>query len=221
MKKILIVSATMLEIEAVLKATRANRGQGGLWQTDREGLDFLITGVGSVATAFHLARLTDLTSYDVVVQAGIGGSFSARYPIGAVVSVYEDSFADLGAQDAGGSFIDVFDLGLLDPNELPFQHGRLQATIPEVAAQLPLVRGITVNKVHGELQAIEAIQRHYQPDVESMEGAAFFYACRQMGVSGFAQIRAISNRVEPRNRSAWNIPAAVSALNRAVQNLIQ
>ena len=37
-----------------------------------------------------------------------------------------------------------------------------------------------------------------------MEGAAFMYACLIAGVP-FAQVRAVSNRVERRNRAAWDL----------------
>jgi futalosine hydrolase len=48
--------------------------------------------------------------------------------------------------------------------------------------------------------------------IESMEGAAFFYACRQAGVPCM-QIRAVSNYVEKRNRDNWQIGLAVKNLN--------
>jgi len=50
------------------------------------------------------------------------------------------------------------------------------------------------------------------PVTESMEGAAFFYACKQAGVPCL-QIRAVSNYVEKRNRDAWQIGLAIKNLN--------
>jgi futalosine hydrolase len=44
-----------------------------------------------------------------------------------------------------------------------------------------------------------------------MEGAAFMYACTVHEVP-FAQVRAVSNVVEPRNRANW-------ALSQAIRNL--
>jgi futalosine hydrolase len=74
------------------------------------------------------------------------------------------------------------------------------------------VRGVTVNKVHGNEKSIARITELYQPDIESMEGAAFAYACAMHKLPYF-QIRAISNYVERRNRESWNIPLAVKNLN--------
>jgi len=59
--------------------------------------------------------------------------------------------------------------------------------------------------VHGNEDSIAAIRRRQKPQIESMEGAAFMYACIIHKVP-FAQVRAVSNVVERRNRAAWNIP---------------
>jgi futalosine hydrolase len=52
-----------------------------------------------------------------------------------------------------------------------------------------------------------------------MEGAAVFYVC-QMEKIPFLQLRAISNRVEKRNRNAWNIPLPLENLRRVVLLLL-
>ena len=43
--------------------------------------------------------------------------------------------------------------------------------------KLPAVRGITVNTVHGNERSIADTVRRFDPQVESMEGAGFMYAC--------------------------------------------
>ena len=56
------------------------------------------------------------------------------------------------------------------------------------------------------------IRDRYNPDVESMEGAAMHYVCLQEGIS-FVQIRAISNYVEPIDKSKWQMGKAIKNLN--------
>ncbi|HET8963083.1 MAG TPA: hypothetical protein VFM99_04255, partial [Chitinophagales bacterium] len=82
------------------------------------------------------------------------------------------------------------------------------------------VKSITVNTVHGKLESIHAIKRRLDPDTESMEGFAFFYACRFFNIP-FYQIRTVSNFVEPRNKSNWNIPLAVENLNKVLIKAIK
>jgi futalosine hydrolase len=52
-----------------------------------------------------------------------------------------------------------------------------------------------------------------------MEGAAVAYVCERFDVP-WVQIRAISNMVEPRNRSAWDIPLAIKNLHFEVLNYL-
>jgi futalosine hydrolase len=73
------------------------------------------------------------------------------------------------------------------------------------------VSAITVNTVHGNERSIARVGERFDPQVESMEGAAFMYACRIQGVP-FAQVRAVSNVVERRNRDAWKLPEAIRNL---------
>ena len=76
-----------------------------------------------------------------------------------------------------------------------------------------------MNTVHGEDVSIESVRSRFAPDVESMEGAAFMYACLIAGVP-FAQVRAVSNRVERRNRAAWDLAGAIENLGRVSLKLL-
>jgi futalosine hydrolase len=53
-----------------------------------------------------------------------------------------------------------------------------------------------------------------------MEGAAFMYACLVSRVR-FAQVRAVSNMVERRNRAAWKLAEAVDALNAVALRVLE
>ena len=57
------------------------------------------------------------------------------------------------------------------------------------------------------------------PQIESMEGAAFFYACKIARIPCL-QIRSISNYVERRNKASWDILLAIKTLNNEILNLI-
>ena len=52
-----------------------------------------------------------------------------------------------------------------------------------------------------------------------MEGAAFFQVCNTFNVPCI-QIRAISNKVEHRNKDNWNLPLAIKNLNNKVEEII-
>lgn len=211
--KLLIVAATEAEIGPFLKQPAGNQA----------GLDTLVTGVGVPATVYQLTRTLLQNEYDLVINAGIAGSFDRSLPVGAVAQVVSDCFADLGAED-GDDFLDVFSLGLADADSKPFKNGRLQnnfrmAGLPETL-DLPEAAGITVNTVHGNEMHIERTRALFPAAVESMEGAGFFYVCLSQG-QRCLQLRAVSNYVEKRNRENWNIPLAVKNLNAVLTGIVE
>jgi futalosine hydrolase len=52
-----------------------------------------------------------------------------------------------------------------------------------------------------------------------MEGAAFMYAC-QLSAVRYAQVRAVSNVVEKRNRRAWTIDEAIANLSQCAAAIL-
>ena len=202
--RILVVAATSFEA-------------GGL-KTDFESrnaeIEFLITGVGMVATAFSLGKHLATHHYDLIVNLGIAGSFDRDIVLGEVVEVVEDSLSELGAED-DLTFLPIETLGF---GESIFETDTRLSTYTD--QQLKQVTAITVNTVHGQEQSIQKLTGRIQPQLESMEGAAFFYACKQVGVPCL-QIRAVSNYVEKRNRDAWQIALAIKNLNMFASEFLE
>jgi futalosine hydrolase len=133
--------------------------------------------------------------------------------------VVSDEFAFWGAENKG-EFLSVFDLNLQSENEKPFQNKVLSPEQTNFKLEhIQKVNGLTVQTVTGSATSIDLLLKTYKADVESMEGAAVFYVANQFEIPA-AQIRAISNYVEPRNRDNWKIKEALDALNHAVVPLI-
>ena len=85
---------------------------------------------------------------------------------------------------------------------------------------LPKANGITVQTVHGNEQSIALLrQRNPSASIESMEGAAVFYAGQLEGIP-VIEIRSVSNPVEPRNRAGWDIQGAIHSLNQFLLQLL-
>lgn len=212
--KILVTAATEAEIALSIKhiASIGKEVKPLVFEHNGHEVAFAVTGVGMVATAYNLTRILATGQYDFILQAGIAGAFNSNIPLGEVLAVSSDRFADLGAED-GENFIDVFDLGLSKPNQAPFSHKLLlNPYISELDIQLKAADAITVNTVTGSNSSVERLQILYPGVLESMEGAAFHYVCLCEKVR-FLQIRAVSNYIERRNRDAWQIELAVNNLN--------
>jgi futalosine hydrolase len=197
--RILIVAATLFEVESLKLKVESKTSDFGL-----KTIDFLITGAGMVATAFALGQHLAQNQYDLAINLGIAGSFDRNIALGDVVEITEDTLAELGAED-DEDFITIDKLGF---GESTF---RSTYTLPE-CFNIKKANAITVNTVHGNDASIKKLSGYIDAQIESMEGAAFFYACKQVGVPSL-QIRAVSNYVEKRNRDAWQIGLAIKNLN--------
>ena len=73
--------------------------------------------------------------------------------------------------------------------------------------------------MHGDELSIMKIVHRLNPQVESMEGAACMLACKEANVP-CVQIRSISNFVEKRNKSKWDMTKAITNLNKELQKFI-
>ena len=226
---ILVVAATTSEIRPFLEQipmTGKISEQLTRFQHKKITVDALITGVGVIATAYFLGKQLALKRYDMVINAGIAGTFSRSIALGTVVNVTEDCMPEFGAED-GPKFISIFDLGLSDPDALPYTHGKL--IVPELTDQnpvnlpaidkLPRVRGITSSVIRGSADSILKITQLAPADIETMEGAAFFYVCLSEKVPCL-QLRAISNYVEERNKANWDLNLALKNLNKVLYHII-
>jgi futalosine hydrolase len=215
--RILIVAATPSEIDPVVATLQYGSERGPRVRTYAHAghdVDVLVTGVGMVATAAWCSRVLAQTRYDVGLNAGLCGSFDPALGPGTVVHVVADRIAELGAED-DDAFLSIEQLNL------PCEHEFVNAMPPAnpVLSRLPAVTGITVNTVHGNARSIAAVTRRLGPQVESMEGAAFMYACLIHGLP-FAQVRAVSNVVETRHRAAWRMADAVHNLGRTALGIL-
>lgn len=222
--KILIVCATDLEIRSI---KRKLLGKQTL--TNAEScrykdiqISFLVTGVGMVCTTYFLLKKLTEVKFNLVINAGLAGSFNRKTEIGTVFHVVSDCFSETGAED-GKNFLSLFQMGLAGMNDFPFSNGKLVNKLVmnyQVLKNLPEAHAITVNTVHGNRNSIRKVINAFHPDLESMEGAAFFYVCLMKKVR-FIQIRAISNLVERRNTKAWDIPLALKNMNRTLITLLE
>jgi futalosine hydrolase len=222
--RILVVAATDMEIAPVVTRLRQASDSGSRVKTYTFGdhdVDVLTTGVGMVATAAWCSHQLALTPYDLGLNLGVCGSFDRALAPGQVVQVVSDRIAELGAEERD-TFLTIQQLNLLGQDEFPFTAGQLVNRTPPANAALsalPAVAGITVNTVHGRERSIADVVQRFEPQVESMEGAAFMYSCLILGVT-FAQVRSVSNVVEPRNRDTWRITEAIDNLGRTALSIL-
>jgi futalosine hydrolase len=201
MGRLLVVTAVDAERAAILDALAP----------DTTDVTVLAGGVGPAAAAAAASAALADGGVELVLAAGIGGGF-APLTAGEVAVASSIVFADLGAETAAG-FVPVSELGF---------GGERYDVDPQLAIELADVTGgrlgtvLTVATVTGTAETTSLLlSRHPDAVAEGMEGAGVAAAAVRHGVR-FAELRAISNAVGPRDRDAWRIPDALAALGGAV-----
>ena len=132
-----------------------------------------------------------------------------------------DCFADAGIED-GNNFFTLSEAGLTGADDFPYRNGLLYSD-PQYNDMmkdiLKPVRAITVNTATGSETSRIKLLKKFNPDIETMEGATFFYICAMERIP-FIAVRAISNRVETRDKTKWNIALALDNLSEKLNELI-
>lgn len=189
-------------------------------------LGALALGVGKVAAVAtlysYLPILEQRRHVRAVLLFGVAGAYPPRHrsqrpplAIGDVCIVGSDRLGDEGVETPNG-FRTLNELGLGDAGPFPAN--------PKMAAEaaerlgVPVVRGVTVSTCSGTETASQRLAARSGADVETMEGAAVAYVCRQRELP-LLQVRAISNWTGDRDRGEWDLGAAVDAVQRAVRRL--
>jgi futalosine hydrolase len=219
--KILYVTATSSEADT-LKKIRGVMMFPGRYRIGNIEITSLVAGVGSISTAWAMKQWLSVNEKpDLALNAGIAGSYKDEFQIGNVVMPVSDCFADAGIEDKD-KFLTMSEAGLIGANEFPFREGLIFADTrysDQMKSILTPARAITVNTVTGSEATRIKLLKKFNPDIETMEGATFFYICAREKIP-FLALRAISNRIEPRNKSKWNIALALDNLAEKINEVL-
>lgn len=210
--RILLCAPTVFEIAGIIDFLDVNGSKLSFSKYEYLGhtIEVFVTGVGSIQTTYGMSQLDTSTRIDYAIQVGLAGAFTKSLSLGDVVIVESDTFADIGVEESDGTFLDIYALELANKDMFPFKNG-LITNDSRVQTPHRKVTAITVNTVSGAQQTIDRRKQRFQADIETMEGAAFFYCCKMQEIPCL-QVRAISNFVEPRNKDNWEIDLALTNL---------
>ena len=220
-KNVLIVAATSAESEVVGLPGEVVQKTGGFSLGDMD-VSILVAGVGSYSTSWEMQKwIAQNGKPGLALNIGIAGSYNQSLVIGDVVMPVTDCFADAGIED-GSRFLSIYEAGLAGPDAFPFRNGRIHAGQHFVELLKDIARpvnAITVNTATGSDSTRDKLFRKYKPDIETMEGATFFYICSREGIP-FTALRAVSNMVEPRDKRNWDIKLALTNLAKKLEQVL-
>lgn len=215
--RVIITSATVAEwMPSFLEMDHLYTGE-----SQRMKVQFHQSGVGMLASAVSITRMVLEDKPDLVIQAGIAGCFDTSVPLGKVFVVNEEMLGDTGVEE-DGKWKDLFDLKLEKSSYHPFEKRKLPN--PWLGKynllKLPEANGITINQVSTDSTRIQQLVKKYNPMLESMEGAALHYVCREANIP-FLQVRAVSNYIAERNKANWKIKESLANLNQVLLKYIE
>jgi len=215
--KCLLVAATSKEISPFLEHINISDKP---FYIDFD-IDVLITGVGLTASTYCLTRQLAITKPDLVVQAGIAGTFTKSLPLGSVVAVKKEIIADLGVIEKK-IWKDTFDLKISNANSFPYKKASLVNPYSTLLKRIRIktVNAVTVNQITTSAKTAAVYIDKYKAVIESMEGAALHYVCLMENIP-FLQLRAVSNYVGERDKKNWKIKESIQQLNNELIRLVE
>ncbi len=174
-----------------------------------EGLDFLISGLGPVETVFSLTQYLTAQKDKVktLINFGVAGAFpDTGLELLDICLAEKEVFGDIGI--CFGDRVVDFESGPMSRNIRFEMDNALLAKTEKVLAHalIPYNKGtfVTVNCVSGTARRGRFLQEKHGAICENMEGAAVARVCQEYGLP-VLEVRCVSNHVEDRDVSKWNL----------------
>jgi futalosine hydrolase len=234
---VIISAATHGELSLMLKAlggrTVVTAGGFPVWEADTDSgrIIFAVTGMGKINTAAATAVLIERHAPKLFINTGCAGAFpESCLAVGDLALASVEIAADDGVMTPTG-WLSYEDIGIPAVerkskryfNEFPLSLAAAERAVRlATALGITLVRGkfVTVSTCSGTAErARELYERFSGPLCESMEGAAVAQVALRYGVDCL-EVRGVSNLVEDRDLSRWNIPLAVERAQRFLLKFI-
>ncbi len=234
---ILLLTATAMEgdrLAANLSVAVEQTSAGRRWLSGEfrgSPIRLIETGLGAVNTAHALTRALERQQPRLVLQVGVGGAYEGSgLGVGDIALALNDSFADLGVSSPDG-WLGAEAIGIPVVSGATDYYNRYPCDTEKTEGAASLLTShfnvsvkmgpfATVQEVSGTAE-LGAERRRRIPGAicESMEGAAAAQLCVLYDIH-FVQLRVMSNLVEDRDRSRWDLPMACERAQQAAAILL-
>lgn len=223
--RILVTAAEQQELDRAIKAYAEVVPQS---ENEVETI-FRLTGIGAANACYCVTReiwngRLENRPYDLVINIGIAGSYDLEeFPIASAAIISREYFGDLGFE-TGKGFADLFRCGIMDKDEFPYTDGALArqllpySHIEEALSEYREGVGVTIQCITGNAACTDELKRLYSPHIESMEGAAVYYAALMEKVPVF-ELRTVSNAVGERDSKKWKTKEALDTLENCCRKI--
>jgi futalosine hydrolase len=237
MNTIAITAATAYEISSLVRKTGATestlRGSSATYEgiCGRQRIVLAITGMGKVNTASVLTTLLGRFSPDLLINTGCAGAYGgSSLAVGDLAIATAEIYGDEGVLiPSGWKPLDCIGIPLFKAqgknyfNELPISPDFVEKAVRFADSQAISLRSgkfVTVSTCSGTSGRGEELATRFDAICENMEGAAAAHVALMNGVE-FLEIRGISNIVEDRELSRWDIARACENVQCFIHSFIE
>lgn len=237
MEPIVIIAATALELSLLIRSLGSRQfvGSGGretyLGEFGPTKVVLAVAGIGKVNTAARLTSLLENFRPRLVINTGCGGAYpGSGLQVGDIAVASAEIYGDEGVlTPAGWKSLEAIGIAALEHGGTRYFNEFPLALLPaEQAVQLGSVLGITVRRgrfvtvstCSGTTERGDELVRRFDAICENMEGAAAVHIATGYGVDCL-EVRGISNLVEDRDLSRWNIPLAAEKAQRFILKFLE
>lgn len=244
--KIGLISSTEIECRKIITDLKLKKEKGFFAGSfGNKKIMHVISGIGKTNAAHAVTVLILEFSPNLVINFGIGGAYpSSGLGLGDIAIADKEVYGDEGILlEDGFHTTDAIGIPFLEKgrkkyfNEFPLDKKFVKKAINFFRHELhfpipPSLRGddrgvnirsgtfVTVSATTGTDSRAGDLEKRFNAICESMEGAAVAHVCAMYGVP-MLELRGISNIVEKRDKSKWEIKLAAENCQRAVEGFIK
>ena len=213
--------------------TAATPGELALLVSTLEGRPVLViaTGIGKVNTAAAVAAVLEHYDPELLINTGCAGAYlDSALAVGDLAMATTEIFGDEGVLAPDGwHSLELIGIPSVERGRLTyFNSFPLTGWAADKAAHVAETAGaslrrgtfVTLSTASGTAVRGAELAKRFGAICENMEGAAAVQVALTYGVDCL-EVRGISNLVEDRNLSRWNIPLAVERAQDFVIRLIR
>jgi futalosine hydrolase len=237
MKTIVITSATFAELSRLVEHFRARlHPDSSPWEYfvsshDGKRVVLAVTGIGAANAAAATTALIHIFSPDLIINTGCAGAYAGSgLAIGDLAMATSEVFAEEGVETREGwRSMEYLGIPLLDLegrkffNEVSLSRSAADRALAGAARYgIPLMPGrfLTVCACSGTAARGEELRTRFGAICENMEGAAVALVAARYAIDCL-EVRGVSNRVEDRDLSRWDIPLAVANAANLIERLVE
>ena len=236
MKPIIVTAATHPELSLMIAELetggRLHVGRREIYEGSLGGWRTLlaVTGIGKVNAASTATALLEHFTPEIMINIGCAGAYpECGLAVGDLALATEEVFGDEGVVAPDGwHSMELIGIPVVSKsgedyfNRFPLTRWAVDkaAHVAETGG-LTLHRGafVTVSAVSGSAARGAEMFRRFSGVCENMEGAAVAQVAALYGVDCM-EVRGISNMVEDRDLSRWNIPLAAEQAQKFILHFI-